>query len=321
MAERDPFGRLPDENPLEFLGATSNGTQAAAAEAQAAEQATSSARPATSARPPVQPPRVADYVQGSALDPAQAVRIARRVVRLVVVAAVLFVVFGGVAAVFVGGETDSGDSPVVAVDSDDATPEGALPNATPPPPPAARPPAATPRGLNASSLLTRRNLAPALRRLATSGLGRLYSLSIRPERIDVQLLTRGGRLRSVQLRSVASSTTSARADPVSAISARRRSRACRPARPSASRAAPPSACTGARARSTTSCSWTAAQSCRGRSSCVTVSTSSATGAGASRAASPEPRPRDRLRQRAQAPTVDRRMTTLLHPFVVSATSA
>ncbi len=60
--------------------------------------------------------------------------------------------------------------------------------------------APVPVGLGSRSLLVRRNLAPALKRLRTSGLGRLRTLRIAPERIDVQLLTRGGRLRSVQLR-------------------------------------------------------------------------------------------------------------------------
>ena len=57
-----------------------------------------------------------------------------------------------------------------------------------------------PVGLGKHSLLARGNLAPALRRLQRSGLGRLQSLRIAAERIDVQLLTREGRLRSVQLR-------------------------------------------------------------------------------------------------------------------------
>jgi hypothetical protein len=38
-------------------------------------------------------------------------------------------------------------------------------------------------------------------KLSTSGLGRLRTMSIRPERIDAQLLTKGGSLRSVQIRS------------------------------------------------------------------------------------------------------------------------
>ncbi len=208
MAERDPFGRLPNENPLAFLGATSNGTEAAAAEAAAAEavaaDAAASARQPTLANPPpVQRPRAADDLRAQTtgvLDPALATRIARRVVRAVVVLAVVVVAGGGALGLLLSsGPQTSESTPEVAVAvPEQATPEHALPGATRPPPPAARP-VATPRGLNASSLLTRRKLAPALRRLGTSGLGRLYSLSIRPARLNAQLLTRGGRLRSVQL--------------------------------------------------------------------------------------------------------------------------
>ena len=49
-------------------------------------------------------------------------------------------------------------------------------------------------------MLTRRNFDRALKRLSTSGLGRMRTLTIRPDRIDAQLLTKGGSLRSVQIR-------------------------------------------------------------------------------------------------------------------------
>jgi hypothetical protein len=215
MAERDPFGRLPDENPLAFLGGRpGNGTEAAAAEAVAAEQATAAERaafpePAAPAEraTPADPQQLsmADLVRPrtratttTVVDPALVRRIARGVIGSAVLFAVLVVVLA-VVGLFAAG-SDSDESPAVQVEqSEQAAPESPSSN-TPPPPPASRP-AATPRGLNASSLLTRRKLAPALRRLGTSGLGRLYSLSIRPARIDVQLLTRDGRLRSVQVRS------------------------------------------------------------------------------------------------------------------------
>jgi len=57
-----------------------------------------------------------------------------------------------------------------------------------------------PRGLSATSMLRQRNLGPALRSLRRAGLGQMRTLSIRPERLDAQLLTGGGRLRSVQRR-------------------------------------------------------------------------------------------------------------------------
>ena len=59
---------------------------------------------------------------------------------------------------------------------------------------------AVPSGLNSSSMMRRANFDRAMKRLSTSGLGRLRSVTIRPDRIDVQLLTKGGSLRSAQIR-------------------------------------------------------------------------------------------------------------------------
>jgi hypothetical protein len=75
----------------------------------------------------------------------------------------------------------------------------AIPAKPAPPPASAQRSSRPPTGLQPRSLLTRGNVARAMRRLATSGLGRLRSLRIAAERIDVQLLTREGRLRSVQV--------------------------------------------------------------------------------------------------------------------------
>src|ERR1044072_4565241 len=49
-------------------------------------------------------------------------------------------------------------------------------------------------------MLTRRNFSRAMARLRRSGLGRMRTMSVRPERIDAQLLTKGGSLRSVQIK-------------------------------------------------------------------------------------------------------------------------
>jgi hypothetical protein len=62
----------------------------------------------------------------------------------------------------------------------------------------AAPAAAAPRGVGPRSLVRRANLAAALRRLRSTEL-RLDHLRVAPERIDATLLTRGGRLRSVQV--------------------------------------------------------------------------------------------------------------------------
>jgi hypothetical protein len=64
--------------------------------------------------------------------------------------------------------------------------------------PTATVPAAAPTGVTGRSLVRRDHFAAALGKLRGSEL-RLTHLRLAPERIDVQLLTRGGRLRSVQV--------------------------------------------------------------------------------------------------------------------------
>ncbi len=59
---------------------------------------------------------------------------------------------------------------------------------------------AVPSGLSSNSMFRRSNLGPALKRLGTSGLGRMRSLTIWPDRLNAQLLTKGGSLRSVDIR-------------------------------------------------------------------------------------------------------------------------
>jgi hypothetical protein len=59
-------------------------------------------------------------------------------------------------------------------------------------------PAAPPVGLGPRSLIRHANLAPAVAKLR-HGLGRLTNLRVAPESIVAQLVTKGGRLRSVQI--------------------------------------------------------------------------------------------------------------------------
>ena len=56
-----------------------------------------------------------------------------------------------------------------------------------------------PKGLAAGSLVRPANLAAALKEIRTSGGGKLTHLRVAPDRIDAQLLTPAGRLRSVQV--------------------------------------------------------------------------------------------------------------------------
>jgi hypothetical protein len=234
MAERDPFGRLPDENPLAALGwvsdsSDSQGTaqpvadrwqafeqgaadapaaaerptapraaaERAAAQRAAAERAAGADRPRPRARvaAPGEPgPAMPglDQLTAAGLEPVHVVAVVRRVLRIarIVVSVVVALI---VVLVALG----------IAVGDDKPTTRESAPRAIPakpaPPPASAQRSSRPPTGLQPRSLLTRGNVSRAMRRLATSGLGRLRSLRIAAERIDVQLLTREGRLRSVQV--------------------------------------------------------------------------------------------------------------------------
>lgn len=236
MSELDPFGRKKDENPLAGLGSLSDGLESQQA-AQPVVPGRSSkdtiderwrggtnadapderwrggsetppkSGPATpsnsgpSTPPPAGSPQAAlrdllgaveqmKSVSASAgtMVPAN-INVIGRIVKIVILFVVLMVIVSAVAGVLVTGKSvKDGISNLptkVGLPTTDLGSQGG----------------ADPVGLQSKSLLRRTNLAPALKRLRTSGLGRLKSLSIRPERVDAQLLTKDGRLRSVQVRS------------------------------------------------------------------------------------------------------------------------
>jgi hypothetical protein len=229
MAKRDPFGRLPDENPLAGLGSMSDGTSSqagqpvvvAAADDWSGSEPSAGARPAAPQRAPAQdrPATAAPSSRPAQSRPAavdqslaevirqaeamsgvkvvQSVQVVGRVVKLVVFLIVLGVIFG-VAKPLIDAGKDVRDavSGIKAPSAVDQTPapgsgsgsgsRGAAPK--------------VPIGLSSNSMLTRQNLTRAMDRLSKSGLGRMRSMSIRPERIDAQLLTKGGSLRSVQIK-------------------------------------------------------------------------------------------------------------------------
>jgi hypothetical protein len=191
MDERDPFGRLPGEDPLESLGKSTNGTHTAAAEAVAAEQASSEAQadlPRRSSRhTTMRRPR-----SSGRLDSSQITTIARRTIKSTIVLTVLVVVGGGLAALMLVGAHGTKHHGSVTHSVAASAPARPAPSARTP---------ASPSATRAPSLLTRRALAPALAQLGKSGLGRLHTLTISAQRIDAQLLTRGGRLRSVRVAS------------------------------------------------------------------------------------------------------------------------
>lgn len=225
MAERDPFGRLPDENPLAGLGALSDGSTGQASEPVVAAShadwsgaepaAAKKAKPAAaaSAAKASTPPRtgnaamdqsIAEVIRqaealggGSLTNAMQSVRVVGRVVKLVVFLVVIGVIAGVAKPIIDAGKDvrDAvGDIPSSSEVADDIPSTGGGAGED------GGGEQAVPTGLSSNSLLRRANLGRALKRLRTSGLGRVQSMTIRPDRIDARLLTKGGSLRSVQVR-------------------------------------------------------------------------------------------------------------------------
>ncbi len=224
MAERDPFGRRLDENPLAGLGSLSDGTHSQAAEpvvvearddwagaepgARQAAPVAAEAKPAVKAKPTMSasssspPPRsgnpmvdqsLAEVIRQaeamSGMKVAHSVKVVSRVVKLVV-----FLIVIGVIASVAKPLVDVGKDVRDAVGEIPSTDEIAVPGT------GSDGEQAVPTGLSSNSMLTRRNLDRVVKRLSTSGLGRMRTLTIRPDRVDAQLLTKGGSLRSVQVR-------------------------------------------------------------------------------------------------------------------------
>ena len=100
---------------------------------------------------------------------------------------VLLAILGGLTAAVVG-----------LVNSVDVTTGGSsggtkiIPNAIKPKP--------APKGLGAGSLVRQESFAAAVNEIRTKGGGRLTNLRVAPDRIDATLLTRAGKLRSVQVK-------------------------------------------------------------------------------------------------------------------------
>jgi hypothetical protein len=178
-----------------------------AAPAGSKERAASEAKPASKAPPPPKPstgnPSVdaslAEVIrqaqQYSGVDVTKSVRTVGRVVKLAVFLVVVAVIVSAAGSIFSASDSirdTIGDIPSPKEVVDEATPESSTP--------AKKEAAAVPAvGLSSTSMFTRRNFRRAMTRLRTSGLGRMRTMSVRPERIDAQLLTKGGSLRSVQI--------------------------------------------------------------------------------------------------------------------------
>jgi hypothetical protein len=103
-----------------------------------------------------------------------------------VVVVILVAVFSALAAI--GAIVDSVDVKSGSTSGGTTT---AIPEAVKPKP--------APKGLGPGSLVRQDSFAAALKQIRTQGGGRLTNLRVAPERIDAQLLTAAGRLRSVQV--------------------------------------------------------------------------------------------------------------------------
>jgi hypothetical protein len=183
VTERDPFGRLPNEDPLAGLGSRTNGTERlAASEPAASKPAATDQSPEKEAIPDrPRPPTSRRSIVASRLNPSQVADAGRWIVRAVVIVGVLVTIAGVAGTLLLAGKSvpdEVSDAPAPRIAAD-------------------RP---LPRGLDPRSLLLRRNLVPALRRVRGSGLGQLRTLRVAPERIDATLLARGGSLRAVRVR-------------------------------------------------------------------------------------------------------------------------
>ena len=208
----DPFGRKKDENPLASLGWDGDETTSTAQPEREREPepvASFGAASDTEHRPPApsslsepdtaaahwRPPRGHDHAQRTSPTRGKPVG---RLVRAVIMLGVVIAVLGGLIGVVVDEGVERADrfidefappdvqAPSIPGAPGDAPTEGARPERTP-------------RGLSAGSLLRPAAFARALNRLRTGGYGRLANLRVAPERIDATLVTKGGRLRQVQI--------------------------------------------------------------------------------------------------------------------------
>jgi hypothetical protein len=198
VTKYDAFGREIGEDTLEGLGSGASATpapQAApAVEAgsplraptpQPAPPAPPPAQPQPFTVPPAQPQGQRPFVSIPVRPPRRRRRGRGLVVALIFLCVLLTPLVIGAIAVF-----NTVDKATEAVRGSIKQGIRAIPTATDP--------AAAPKGVAGRSLVRRDHFAAALHKLGGAEL-RLTSLRVAPERIDATLLTRGGRLRNVQV--------------------------------------------------------------------------------------------------------------------------
>lgn len=188
MPKYDAFGREIGEDTLKGLGGKPKSRRDASPVRAPERKAAVPAPPLEGSRPAAPGPRQVTPARAPSAPPA---RVARRSGAgrgcggsLATVITVAAVAIGGATGLIGGSTGGSGGS------------SGTI--KAPAKPQQAAPAAAAPRGVGPRSLVRRANLAAALGRLRSTEL-RLDHLRVAPERIDATLLTRGGRLRSVQV--------------------------------------------------------------------------------------------------------------------------
>ncbi len=206
MAERDPFGRLPDENPLAGLGSLSDGSdghataEPVAARWEAFEQTSAEPAQQQPARSAARAEAVAAGERAAAqagVDPAHVAAIVRRVMRVVrigVTIAILVVVGLVVLGVAVSGDDEPATSTEFAPEKVPALP------AAPPPGPPSRARASRPWACSRARCCcaaTSRRRCGGWRRAAS---GSCASCGSRPSASNLQLVTREGKLRNAQVR-------------------------------------------------------------------------------------------------------------------------
>lgn len=219
MPEYDAFGREIGEDTLADTGwsTTDSSGQAASAPVPAPPpppQAFQTGDPLAPPPPPPppRPPSPAQQVAEAGFRDLGAPKLYKPkrglgcggVVGLVIVLAVIGSVVAGAIAVFNAAETavDSATDfipkfPTVTVPGSSG---GSTTTESPAEPDKPAKPAKPPVGLRKGSLIKQANFSKAMRQLRAAKLGSLRTLRVAPERIDVQLVTKGGALRSVQLR-------------------------------------------------------------------------------------------------------------------------
>lgn len=189
MPERDPFGN--ELRPSDATAAFGAPEPAPAISASAPADAPVDAPSA----PPATPARDTSADWSPTPGPT---RTAGRAVGGCLVFAVVVLAVGGCVVGLVADKVSTGVDAVRSLSTEFDT------TIVAPPPPGSAPsapstPAKPPTGLGRGSLLRPTAFGGAVTRLRRSGLGRLHNLRVSPARIDAQLVTRTGRLRSVQL--------------------------------------------------------------------------------------------------------------------------